>query len=88
MKGRELEQIGQINAIASGKIFRSNTLIWIKEKFHGIGIFAMTIKEFFLFSSTNCSPAHRQGNSKKNDFCKYYTSLTKPLHIEHNKNTF
>ena len=49
MKGRELEQIGQINAIASGKIFRSNTLIWIKEKFHGIGIFAMTIKEFFCF---------------------------------------
>ena len=41
-----------------------------------------------MFSSANCSPAHRQGNTKKNDFYKYYTSLTEPLHIEHNKNTF
>ena len=42
----------------------------------------------FLFSSANCSPAHRQENTKKNGFYKYYRSLTKPLHIEHNKNTF
>ena len=51
-------------------------------------LWTLNIKRSFLFCSTNCSPAHRQGNSKKNDFCKYYTSLTKPLHIEHNKNTF
>ena len=51
-------------------------------------LWTLNIKRSFLFCSTNCSPAYRQGNTKKNEFYKYYTSLTKPLNIEHNKNTF
>ena len=32
-----------------GRFFETILSFWIKEKFHGIGIFAMTIKEFFCF---------------------------------------
>ena len=31
------------------RFFGAILSFWIKEKFHGIGIFAMTIKEFFCF---------------------------------------
>ena len=47
--------------------------------------YVCTLSSLFGFHS---SPAHRQGNTKKNDFYKYYTSFTEPFHIEHNKNIF